>query len=395
MINFKNSCVLCAFCVLCFLLFFLPTPLFAQKYRDAKIYIPPVIGVGRVGDNTYFYKQITSEVVTQYHTMVRTLRGSDYVLRSEIEPYTGVSKISLINEEKLPDASAFIRIRGRMEFFAVDGQDDVYFRRVGDEPKAPNASENEEDAANEAVNIVPSQEFLFYIELLDSKTGKILAQQEIIYLSIDESVNQMLSIIVYNMLAGLPDIVEYSDWRDKWFYAGASLFWSPRIYQYEYESINYANIGGGISLEAHFLPFMSAGFGLEITQDWVIIREDGHSEFFDTIFEIPLYIKFVFKPLEQYLIEPYGGITYNFSMMNVAIPFVLSYHFGVQFGFQAGPGMITFNPRFTRDMDLSTIVEIDSQYQRTILHVGLGYRIGLVQKKLASAPLVRKQKVAE
>jgi hypothetical protein len=384
--------------VIILLIFINAESLFAQKFRDAKIYVTPVIGIGRLGDNIYFYKQIASEVVGQYHTLVRTLRGSDYVLRSEIEPYTGISKIS--PDEELPDVSAFIRIMGRMEFFAVEGQDDAYFRRIGDVPRASGGPESEGDLTEEDVNAASSGEFLFYLELLDSRTGKILAQQEMIYSSIDDSVNQMLSIIVYNMIAGIPDIMEYEDWRDKWFYAGASFFWTPRIYDYndegnEGQSAGFLNVGGGISLEAHFLPFLTAGFGFEFTRDLVVVAGEPNMEYSDTILEMPLYLKLVFKPLEQYVIEPYGGVTYNFSLKGVTEPFTISWMAGVQFGFRAGPGMVTLTSRFTMDMDYSGIAATESEYMRTILHIGAGYKIGFVQKRLPSAPFTGRRKVAE
>ena len=65
-----------------FLILFLTSlSLFAQTFREIKIYVPPVSGEGNFGDSTFFYNQLTYEVIFQHHLVARTLQGTDYTLR--------------------------------------------------------------------------------------------------------------------------------------------------------------------------------------------------------------------------------------------------------------------------------------------------------------------------
>ena len=226
------------------------------------------------------------------------------------------------------------------------------------------------------------REYLFFVELLDPISGRPIAQQEIIYTAIDISVDNMLSTIIYNMLSALPDIVVDLDWRDKWLYLGGSLLWSPRIYEGEYQSVNVANVGGGIAAALHPLPFLALEAGLEATQDWIVLSQSTGKDVQDLVMEVPLALKVVLKPLDIYLIEPYGGVRYSMSLTGLTKPFLLSWMGGVQIGIKTGPGVITLDPRFWADMDYSVIPGEESKYMRYGLQVGIGYKIGLFSKSV-------------
>ena len=334
---------------LCFVLFLIlfPLSLFSQTSREIKVYVPPVAGVGSMADAAYFYKQITYEVVLQYNSPVRNLQSSDYTLRGAIAHYTGESFSFLpsINlSEELLDTSA--------------------------EHEAE--AEYETDSEND--------EFVFRLELVDSKTNTVLGQQEIIFLVVDSSVDELISVIIYNLLSGIPDIIEGLDWRDKYLFLSGALLWAPRLYEADYQSISIANAGLSIMAEFHFLPYMALGLGMEFTNDWVVVSAAQDESYLDFVMEFPLIIKGVFKLSDFYSIEPYAGVKFNLSVTNLTAPFWISWLAGFEFGFKAGQGMVTINPRFAMDFDSSYITSTSQEYSRYMLQLGVGYKLGFFKR---------------
>jgi hypothetical protein len=121
--------------------------------------------------------------------------------------------------------------------------------------------------------------------------------------------------------------------------------------------------------------------------------------------EIPLALKLILKPANNFLIEPYTGIHFNIPLKytvkyeitseNEIIDFdfhvpLCSWMIGFTYGIKAGPGIIYFDPRFSMDIGKSSInITFDSDlvntlyhqpYQRSIIHIGIGYRIGVLSK---------------
>ena len=354
--------------------------LYAQNIRQARVYVPPVTGVGRLGDNAYFYRQISNEVVIHFHSLVRSARLCDFIIKGEIEPYIGVSRII---ETDFGDRNRpLLAGRSDIEFFSVEAPDNPFFGQAGleDELEEDEFFLDEIEPIDIHYSDDPDQEFLFYLALLDNITGNIIAQQEIIYLFTDSSVDILLSVIVYNMLSSIPDVVEYYDWRDKWFFVNASLLWSPRIYRGDYQSVSIGNVGIGLSAESQFFSFMALRMGVELIQDWVVVSETTGEAYRDMILEIPLALKLVFKLSENYMLEPYAGLTYNFSLQGITNPFIISWMGGLQLCVQAGPGMITIDPRISIDMEHSQIMSTLQEYHRFVLHIGMGYKIGFFPK---------------
>jgi len=290
--------------------------LYAQNPRDVLIYVLPVSGEGRVGDSNYFYQQLTYEVIFQHHSLVREQEGSDYILRSVISPEPA---------------------RG-------------------------------------------SRNFVFFLEMLNSKTKEVIAQQNFVYYNLDSTVVTMISTMVGNMLTAIPNSYKYNhSWRNKIIYIDGRVLWAPRLYSSENISINWMNFGLGFTGEIHVFKFMALGVGLQFTQDWILYSSsDDVNEARDLILDIPFMLKFVIKT-GYLMIEPYGGISLNFSLMQVTEPSFLSWFAGFQFGVKAGPGIIVIDPRFTRDLNESSYKTLD--YKRNTIQIGIGYKIGFVTRK--------------
>jgi len=378
------------------LAFFLLTglSLFAQNFREARIFVLPVDGTGMTGDNAFFYKQLTYEVVLQYYTLARTRRASDFILRGTIAPYTGEEQFlvdnppeekEIVNTGPVPPRP-IPRIRntfGRREFFSWETNGEIVFFDTSIEDKG-SGTESEsfyiEENIGENNDDSDAGESVFTLELINSISGAVIAKQYIIYRFTDAAVGDLISIIVYNMLISVPDIEADADWRNNWLFADINAIWAPRVYTVPEQHISWVNFGIGLSLEYNFLDFMSLGLGALLVQDHVVIPEASGVEYRDLLLEVPLALKFVFRP-SQFTLEPYGGVSYNHSLMGTTKPSFLSWFAGFQFGMKAGPGMIVIDPRFSMDFFNSQIVENSVEYQRYLFQVSLGYKFGFLPKR--------------
>jgi len=373
--------------------------LFAQNLREARIYVPPISGNGEVGDNAFFFKQLTYEVVVQYHLLVRTQSASDFVLRSSIQRYTGEEQLRgsyLFRTEERGGAAysgpvpprPIPRIRntlGRREFFSWEADGNItFFDTTGDEeyssgPSIVPALVERRDRERE--NILPEyDEYVFFLELIDSSTGEALAKQHLVYRSVDDSVGTLVSVIVYNMLVGIPDIEENDDWRNNWLFADISAMWAPMVYPSQQQPVNWVNFGLGLSAEYQFLDFLAVGFGFQLVQNLVVSASDS-TEYRDFILQAPLSIKYVLKPLEHFMLEPYLGLSYNLSLTGVTQASPLSWFAGFQVGAKAGLGMVVIDPRFSMDFSDSIIPESSiPPYKRYLIQLSVGYKFGFLPK---------------
>jgi len=361
------------------LIFAVTFPVFAKDIREARIFVPPVVGYGRAGDNAYFYRQLTSEVVFQYYALVRSQRVCDYVLRAVILPF-GVeesdAELDLLNPVPENPFPPLNNIPGIREFFSWEIDDNIYFY---DTAGVDNYEPKVRPVYTPALqDINDSYEFTLKLELINNLTGELLGEQELVYAAIDASVGDLLSIIIYNMLAGIPDIEETNDWRDKWIFLETSFLWAPRIYIQDERFVNWINFGLRAAFEFHFANFMSLEAGVQFIQDRVIIAKSKPR---DMIMEFPIALKFAIKPGDHFMLEPYGGIAFNVPLMKTTIPAISSWFVGFQFGVKAGKGMIVIDPRFSMDLDKSELAGNSMQYQRNSMQLGIGYKIGFLLKR--------------
>jgi len=367
------------------------SPLFSQARAGARIYVPPVIGYGIPEDNTFFQQQVSYEVILQHHETTKSKRGSQFTLKGLIEPYTG-EVAATAAAVHVPDSSnpvppkPYPRVRNnkeRREFFSWEVDNNILFYDSGsNENIAPSSSVTTEADRFNADNL----EYIFYLALVNNATDQAIGEQYIVYKIADESVSQLVSIMVQNMLSSIPSSElkvrsGSGDFRNKWLYLDAGVLWAPRLYSSVGQSISWLNFGAGINAEFHFMNFMSLGAGVQISQDWVVVSKDVE-EYQDLILEIPLTLRFVLKPAEIYMIEPYTGVYGNFSIQNKTNPSSFSWIIGCQIGVDMGPGMLVLDPRFALDFYESSIPEssLSSGYRRYLMQIGIGYKFGFISK---------------
>ena len=223
---------------------------------------------------------------------------------------------------------------------------------------------------------------LFQLIMMNSATDEVVAQQDISYSRVDRTVESFLSTIVFNMLSGMPNVEETDVWNNKWIFLSACVLWTPRLYQSHYDSISWHNIGLGFEAEVYFLKFMSFSAGVQFSQDWIVISASPENmEFRDLILEIPIAVKFVFRPFGHFMLEPYGGVSLNISLMEATAPSLLSWFAGFQFGVRAGPGAFIIDPRFCMDFFNSFVDQNNYEYKRNTIQIGMGYKFGFFSKR--------------
>lgn len=332
---------LIVFSVLILFSLFFPRFLFSQDFREARFYVPPISGIGTLEEETYFYKQVSNEVAAQFSSMVRIKSNSDYTLRGSIVPY------GCFHDPSIP---------------------------------CPMHPLGQMHVSNDEIG-----EFLFCLDLLSSKKNELIGGQYIVYKEIDNTLDEMISVMVYNLLSSIPDFDLTQDRRNRWLFLEPNVSWAPRIYRAnEIESNYWANFGFGVSIEFQFVKFMSLGFGFQFTQDWIYVSAERSEEYRDFIMEIPLMLRFIIKFGDNYMLCPYGGMSYNFSLTKITEPCPYSWFAGIQFAVKAGPGFITIDPKFTMDYydsKLSSEAKSSLEYKRLMLQIGVGYKIGFIQKK--------------
>jgi hypothetical protein len=374
-------------------LFFLAVfTLFGQDLRHARIFVPPVEGLGPNEDKAFFHQKLIYEVVLQYYGLAQARRDCEYILRSTIMPFEQFALIQeeLYEEQRLTFAGPIparpippVRnTHNRREFFSWEVDNSIhFFDTTGEDNYAPRSG----NAAPSAGGQIRRQEGskVFIVELVHEAERRVISRRYIIYEDTDSDVNDELGIILYNMLSALPEITEFNDWRNKWVFLELGALWIPRVYSNENgNSLLVSNFGFRLGMDIHLLNFLAFSAGVQFTQDWLVTGQWG-DESRDVILEFPFAVKLVFKPSDSFMLEPYGGISLNHSLMNITQPSSYSWFAGFQIGVKAGPGLIIFDPRFSADFSESSAGAME--YQRNMVQIGIGYKFGIFQKR----PVVR------
>ena len=305
--------------IVCMLLLCASFSLYAQT-NNAAVYVPPVTGTGsRPSDNEFFYNQLIAEVTYQHFKLAKEKKDAEFSLAGAI-----------------------------------------------------------------ALHPLNDQEYVLHLALLDNKTNKSKADGELVYED-PEDIKAMFPSLVYTLLFTIPQEVGKDNWRNRWLFAGAKVSWTPRIYESESVVTHLASIGGGIFTEYHFLNFLSVETGFEIASDMIKVVAKDKKSYSNVLLEIPVLIKFVLKPGDYFVLEPYAGVHFNLPFDKTTVPPAISWLVGFQYGVKAGPGVVFIDPRFSMDIG-ETGMEADSsvkglKFQRYILHLGIGYKLGFFTKR--------------
>jgi len=358
------------------------THLYSQHNENAKIFVQAVDGIADPQMRVFFYEYVFHEVNRQYRETAKTKRDSDFTLRGSL----GLNNEDLKQEETRDPVpgNPFPRVnntKGKREFFSWDVNDGLNFFDSTGESNDVKTDAGFSAQAPEHKDL----ELVFLLELLNSKTNHVIGEQYLVFTGLNENVYRLIPIMVNNLLSIVPSIHENimtDDIRDRWLFLNANFLWVPRIYSSKGESISWLNMGLGFTFEYQFLNFLSAGVSFNFTQDWIVVSKDAE-EYRDIIMEIPIMIKGVFKPGSYFMLEPFTGIALNISLTQMTKPSLFSWFIGLQAGVKAGPGFVTLEPRFAIDLAASSLERKSNsiiEYNRMLINIGIGYKIGLLQK---------------
>ena len=335
--------------VLIFLFFLACFSLPAQNRSNTTVYVPPVTGDGiGPGDNEHIRQRLEAEARGRNQTIVSSRREADYSLIG-----------SLISWDMY-----FAYYENAPGFFLSDYE-----------------------------HLYPYEDgvFVLHTVLQDNRTGEIVAEQDLLYQSL-EDVDNFLPVLAMNVFSAInggqggqgrrnggSGFSMDDSWRNKTWYVGGSVFWTPRVYAADAASIHYDNFGFEFIAEYHFKNFFSVESGFGFAPDWVVSMTGNYR---DMTMVIPLTFKFVVKPSFSLMLQPYTGIHFNISLSGVTRPPVVSWRTGFQGGLKAGPGILFIDPRFSIDMGKSRITRTFNgttdtyHYSRYVLHIGIGYKYG-------------------
>jgi len=365
--------------------------LYGQTAREPKIYIPPIDGFGKEADNDYIYKRLTYEVILQHQTVIKTKYDCDYIFKGTIEITDEMSEDASVEQVAVQtDINNPVPERptpsinnefGRREFFSTVNGDKLYFydsTGMDNTTVKPAVKETTPFKTDDKEKDIG---YYFRLEMIDNRTEEVIGRQNFVFITADNSVNKLISTAVYNLISDMPDVPSVSgDSRDRWVYVEADVLWTPRLYTDGLESFGLLGFGVKLGAEFHFLKFLSVGAGAQVTWEQVDAPDNAITDF---LLETPLSIKYVLKLAENYALEPYGGVSLNFSLGNNIQPSMFSWFTGVQFGIKDKKelGMLVFDIRFSMDFSNASIPDEDIEYQRYCLQVAVGYKFGFIQRR--------------
>ena len=234
-------------------------------------------------------------------------------------------------------------------------------------------------------NTTDEQTHCLTLRMEDNKTRLAFIYQEIDYKEPGE-IEDLIKLTFHNIAAiyesffSVPLFPEPEDaWRNKYWYFGAYFNWAPRLYSGDTTSVNIGNFSIKFSAEYQFNKNIILGTGVELTTDWVKVSDIPEIDFKDLILEVPLIVKYVIKPFRQYIMSPYTGPNFNFSLYRETKPALLSWILGMEFGIKFRKGMFVIDPRFSLDLWRSGIrdeVFSHIEYYRSMFYLGVGYKFG-------------------
>ena len=171
--------------------------------------------------------------------------------------------------------------------------------------------------------------YMMHLEMFDNSNNRTLVERSMIYEDLGEAYVYFAALL-YSIFPNIPvewevyqmytseHLAEGDSWRNKLLYAGGQLNWAPRVYS-------------DTAFSTHF-----ASFGTGVVNEWVEVSYMETGENRDIILELPVSLRFVFRPGDNFMLQPYGGVQFNFSLFGITTPSIISWLGGFQCGVRAG-----------------------------------------------------------
>lgn len=242
--------------------------------------------------------------------------------------------------------------------------------------------------------------YVLHLSLIDIVEERIMVEEELYYATTTD-LSDWLRVILFTMLSNIPlpelptiTVLAEDLWRYKWLYVGATVDWDNRRYiNGAYTSVR-DGVAGRLFIEFHFLNFASLEGGMGLARDQPVYDNTAYTALTLEGFGL---LKLVFKPFNYFMLEPYGGVIFNFQISpDVMVP-PLAWTAGFQAGMRMGPGLFLVDTRFALDLGMSSI-GTEIEFTRQLVRVGIGYKFGFfdrikqekVKKEKAEKPSKKK-----
>jgi hypothetical protein len=350
-------------CAAFLLLLALSFPLFAQTAGGVSIYVPPVTGAGPV-DNDSFHAFI-----------VRRLEERNYLIFDTPEEAAFTLTARLVPQHASDDEG--------------DGNKGDYEEYTGETLLPFGGDEN------------TAHMYVLHLTLTDNETEETAVVHDLFFTDPNEIRDLFILPHVqireyayatgrFGSLSGSAGGADFGEdaWRNQQWYFGATAFWTPRVYTAEKSVTHYINFGFSLSAEYHFIKFaegkleflkyLSVGTGVELFPDWIVLTDRQGDSYRDLVLEIPLLVKGVFKLSGHFMLEPYAGVNLNLALYGETKPPLFAWRAGFQYGVKAGPGALVIEPWFSMDFGRSRFGKEYTpdkiEYQRYMMHIGVGYK---------------------
>ncbi|MDR2178165.1 MAG: hypothetical protein LBP20_09035 [Treponema sp.] len=326
----------------------------AQSRDDVRVYIAPVSG-GRPEQQTFFAENFKMELTGANYTVVDTPANSDYM----------ISLFIVQNVE--------------------DGHED-------------------EDGRMRAERIIN----MLTISLRATANAREILQFSWAFETLEEMYEWNLHLI-YQAMANIPltkltSVPDTNHWRNKWVYLRGSFDYPITFYAVNEEKNSYISSEDPQStkdyarLDHYIRPFPGATLGLEFQfLSWMSLEGDFQISFgdpFSTAFipAIQAALKFPIKPARHFMIEPYGVMSFpaaTTAEIKQFPPFGIGG--GIQLGVKGGEmGAFFVDVSYiqflgdvvtSNNLDPSKPYPLELYWRRFAIGLGIGYKIGFVNRK--------------
>ena len=319
------------------------------EQQGITVYFPWVTGTGSSpGDNDYFYALLLKELVTRNYIVTRTQQPTALILQADIQSHPIIT----------------------------NGESDLQH--------------------------LTNQMFVLALTFQDSTADRTFIRRDLYYATpgeIDEQITLSFSFVpilpAYALEEGGLGIggsgrggsgrgtgdLPPDAWRNRQWYLGGFILWTPSIYSGAKTSTYLGNFGFGFTLDFQFDFDMALRTGMIFPTDWVVATDELPDLYFtDMVLEIPLSVQWNFKHSEKFVLSPFAGFNINISLLKETKPPPFAWKAGFQFCVKTGPGMMAFNAWFSMDIGKTGFEEDwarEIKYQRYKWFLGVGYKYGL------------------
>jgi hypothetical protein len=323
----------------------------AQSRDDIKVYIAPVTG-GVPEQQMFFAENFKMEILGANYAVVDNQADSDYTMNLSIT-------------QELEDSY-------------------------------------EDDAGGMVVQDIVN---ILTVSLMDSVEGREVLQFSWAFTTLEEMYEWNLHLI-YQAMANVPltklsDVVDTNHWRNKWIYVRASFDYPITFYANIDNVAIYADENQGrrdyTILDHKIKPFPGFTVGVEFQfLNWMSVEggvqfnfEDPFSHAF--IPSINVELKFPLKPSRHFMIEPYAAVSFPASTATETISFPRAgLGGGVQIGVKGGSMGAFFvdvnyihyltKVKTNNTFDVNKPNPPTIEWQRFVVGVGIGYKIGFLNR---------------